>query len=213
MRDPQDKPAFAAMFNALGELYAREVSPALLRIYWTSLDRFTIDEVRDALNRHVANTEAGQFFPKPADILRMIEGTSTDVALRAWTQVDRAVRTVGPYASVAFDDPITHRVIADMGGWPKLCTRGDDREWPHVEREFCTRYRGFAARHDTPEHPPTLTGITEHENTARGLPHREPLRLLGNQERAARIAAGALIAIPAPQAPKFALQNESEVRT
>ena len=51
-----------------------------------------------------------------ADILRMMQGTSLDSALSAWAKVDKAVRRVGTYETIVFDDEIIHRVIHDMSG-------------------------------------------------------------------------------------------------
>lgn len=33
----------------------------------------------------------------------------------AWNKVDKAVRQVGAWTSVMFDDALIHRVISDMG--------------------------------------------------------------------------------------------------
>ena len=61
--------------------------------------------VADALNRHAVNPDNGQFLPKPADIVRLINGNTVDRALVAWSTVERAIRSTGPYQSVVFDSP------------------------------------------------------------------------------------------------------------
>ena len=43
--------------------------------------------------------------PKPADIRRVLGGTTADAAALAWAKVIRAVHAVGAYSTVAFDDP------------------------------------------------------------------------------------------------------------
>lgn len=106
---------------------------------------FDLAAVKDALNRHCVNPDNGQFMPKPADVVKLLQGSSQDGALVAWAKVDRAVRQVGTYSTVVFDDPIIHRVVQDMGGWVAL---GDKREkeWPFVAKEFENRYRGYPMR-------------------------------------------------------------------
>ncbi|MBC7293083.1 MAG: hypothetical protein H5T84_03055, partial [Thermoleophilia bacterium] len=96
----EDKPQFAAMMNALAEYYNREISEGLMGMYWQGLEHHDLSAVREAMNRHMQNPESGQFFPKIADIARMLTGTSSDRALQAWAKVDQAVRRVGTYADV-----------------------------------------------------------------------------------------------------------------
>ncbi len=56
----------------------------------------------------------------------MLGGSTQDAALAAWSKVDRAVREVGPYQSVAFDDALIHRVLFEMGGWIPLGSKTED---------------------------------------------------------------------------------------
>jgi len=145
----EDKPEFAGMMVSIGEYYGREISDGLMGMYWQGLQHYDLAAVRDAMNRHVANPDSGQFMPKIADISKMLAGTTQDAALRAWAKVDQAVRRVGTYRDVAFDDPLIHRVLHDMGGWVAMGSKTED-EWPFVAKEFENRYRGFRARSETP---------------------------------------------------------------
>ena len=91
--------------------YGKSVSRFALDVWWTALRRFDLVAIVDAFNRHLANPDTGQFAPKPADIIRMLQGSTQDSALRAWAKVDHAVRSVGTYCDVVFDDALIHRVI------------------------------------------------------------------------------------------------------
>ena len=51
--------------------------------------------------------------PTPADLIVLIQGDRHSHALNAWGQVVTAIRTVGRYDSVVFDNPIIHCVIRD----------------------------------------------------------------------------------------------------
>lgn len=157
-------------------------------IYWQGLKDLDLQAVRHALNTHVQNPDTGQFMPKIADVRRMLGGTTQDSALRAWAKIDKAVRHVGSYASVAFDDPLIHRVLHDMGGWVGLSSKSED-EWPFVAKEFENRYRGYAMRNERPEYPPVLTGIAEAENVRRGL-RSDPPRLIGDATKAEAVMQG-----------------------
>ena len=183
-----DRPAFAKMMVALGEYYEREISDGLISMYWQGLEHYDIFSVREALNRHMQNPDSGQWMPKIADIAKMLAGTSQDSALQAWAKVDKAVRHVGTYSDVAFDDPLIHRVIHDMGGWIALGMKRDD-EWPFVAREFENRYRGHRMRSERPEYPGVLIGLTNAHNMKAGF-QQEPARLIGNPEQAGRVMLG-----------------------
>lgn len=173
---------FADLLAGVMDLYGKPISEFATQVWWEALRPYDLPAVRLAFSRHVQNPDSGQFAPKPADVIRMLGGTTQDSALRAWAKIDKAVRHVGTYASVAFDDALIHRVLHDMGGWVGLGTKTEE-EWPFVAKEFENRYRGYAMRNERPEYPPVLTGIAEAENVRRGL-RSDPPRLIGDATKA-----------------------------
>ncbi len=102
--------------------------------------------------------------PKANELVKMMEGSTTDQSALAWSKFDQAVRQIGPYQDVVFEDAIIHRVVADMGGWTILCGK-DDKEWPFIGNEFKTRYKGYRMRGEVPEHAPVLIGVSNAHNT------------------------------------------------
>lgn len=182
-----DKKDFSVMMHAIYGYYGKELTNDVIRIWWGGLKHMDLAAVRDALNRHVANPDTGQFVPKIADIVKMADGSTGNMALRAWTLVDQAVRSVGPYQSVCFDDRITMRVLQDMGGWAKFASITED-EWPFVAKEFQNRYAGYRGRSELPACADHLVGIAEAQNIANGQPV-PPVMLIGNPEKAKQIRA------------------------
>lgn len=181
----EDKREFAAVLKATLDLYGKEASPDVLRLWWSALEDFSVAEVRHGFSRFIRSTESGSFPPKPADIIRMIEGSTGDRGMLAWAKVREAFVRVGAYRSVAFDDPIIHAVISDMGGWPHLCL-GDKEEQHFRAAEFAKRYRAYAER-GTPEHfQPYLSGVHEETNRMAGF-KTEPPMLIGNPEKAEEV--------------------------
>lgn len=164
------------------------VSEFSLSVWWQAMQPYEIAAVRQAVSRHAMNPDSGQFPPKPADITRMLGGTTQDAALQAWAKVDRAVRHVGTYADVVFDDPLIHRVLHDMCGWIGLGQKTED-EWPFVAREFENRYRGYRIRSEEPEYPRQLIGIANASNQRNGQPLQLPL-LVGDARRCQSVLAG-----------------------
>src|SRR5687768_3808806 len=168
--------------------YEKTLAPFAFDVWWNALKAYDLQAVIDAFNRHLSNADTGQFAPKPADIIRMLQGSTQDSALRAWAKVDLAVRQVGTYTDVVFDDALIHRVIQDMGGWIGFGTK-DDSEWPFIAKEFENRYRGFKIRSETPEYPAVLMGIANANNARHGFKAERPV-LIGSELRALQVMQG-----------------------
>ena len=176
---PRDKAGFVGMLTAVAGVYGRDVSPAMIDIYWAALAPYDLAAVRQAFDRHVKSPDSGQLMPKPADLIRMLGGTSQDAAAQAWAKVERAVRRVGGHDSVVFDDPLIHRCVDDMGGWVKLCATLED-DLAFRARDFQNLYRGFAMRREIPAYPRHLIGRFEAQNRQSGHPVAPPV-LIGDQ--------------------------------
>lgn len=176
---------FEDLLSGVGEIYGKTLSEFALTLWWGALKDYDLTAIRNALSRYVVNPDNGQFMPKPADVVRMIGGTSTDSAMIAWTKVDKAVRQVGTWQDVVFDDPLIHRIIGEMGGWIEFGKKTED-EWPFVAKEFETRYRGYASRGITPEYKGVLTGIANANNSRHGFNCGKPV-LIGDPEKARRV--------------------------
>lgn len=178
----QDIVKFSEMLAGLGELYSKEITDTLEELYWRSLEKYEFLDVSRAVSSYVVNPDNGQFFPKPADLVRFIDGDNTTQAQHALTKLDQAIRQVGPYMSVCFDDPITQRIIVDMGGWFSFSEITDD-DWKFKQHEFVQRYRGYLNK--PPEnYPKKLTGMIEAENNMKGLKEKVNVVMLGNAEKA-----------------------------
>jgi len=186
----EDQRKFAALLSGLADYYKQEISKAVLRLYWEGLRQYDYAAIEKACWAHTQNPDTGMFMPKTADIIKMIAGRTDDQAKIAWAKVDRAVRSFpGVYQTVAFDDPLIHRVLFDMGGWAQMGGKSED-EWPHVAREFETRYRGYRMRSDRPEYPAKLLGIAAKENYAEGQRGPEDVFLIGSRPAAIDVLKG-----------------------
>lgn len=178
-----DKEKFMTLLaNVLG-FYKQPVNEFVIGVWWESLKQYDYPALEQAFSRHAVNPDNGQFAPKPADIVRMMGGTSGDAALSAWSKVERAVRSVGQYVSVIFDDPLIHRVIEDMGGWVKLSCCPSEDDFIFVGKEFQNRYRGFAMRSERPDYPAGLIGLAQATNAEKGMAGPASFRMLGNVEK------------------------------
>lgn len=198
-----DKIRFATVLMGVAEYYGKPLSEGVVELYWQGLREFDFEAVSKAFWDHTQNPDSGQFMPKIADIVRILQGRTSDQATVAWTKVDNAVRRVGTYHDVVFDDPIIHRVIADMGGWIAMGQKNDD-EWPFVQREFENRYRGYRIRNETPEYQSRLIGISNAYNQKEGFKLQKPM-LIGDERKAQQVLLGGSVNAP------IAIKMASEV--
>lgn len=145
----QDKAEFRDMMMAAGEVYGREITKPLLQMYFAALSQFGMDQVQGAMMAHMQNPDSGQFFPKPADFIRQMSGTSKqqeaaieDKASMAWACIERDIRRIGSYGTLKMDDKQALAAVKAIGGWQSLCqTETSKMEWKR--KEFIRMYETF----------------------------------------------------------------------
>lgn len=140
-----DFPRFTEALTAMAELYGREMSEAAIAMWWKLLEGYHIEQVTKALHACVSDPDQGQFMPKPASVIRAVQGTTTDRSMIAWGHVLSAMSAVGAYQSVAFDDPAVHAAVEDAGGWSKLC-RTESKELGFVQHRFCASHKAYTTK-------------------------------------------------------------------
>ena len=186
MRDSEIE-EFIEVMKACFAYYRTALSEAVLMIYINGLMQYDLAAIKEALGRHVKNPDSGQFPPKIADLEKMLSGSTSDAALVAWAKLEKAVKSLGAYYTVVFDDPLIHRVVDEMGGWIVL-SQTTVRDWPFKQNEFVNRYRAYKVRGTLPEYPPKLVGIVDGENRMRGFPPDDShTRLVGDRDAAQRV--------------------------
>lgn len=183
-----DRPKFAQLMAGVSELHGKKLTAPLLEIYWRSLSRYELSAIEQAMSNHTLNPDGGQFMPKPADIVRYVEGGGSGRAGLAWSQVDRAIRIVGSCESVVFDDQITMCVLNDMGGWISICETLQAKNlsktnYPFIAGDFERRYRAYLNAPASISYPRMLMGHIDAENQRLGVPVGRP-RCIGNVQNA-----------------------------
>lgn len=180
---------FSTVLTALAELYGKPLSQGAIVLWWQALERFDFEQVSRAIRTHTEDAQSGQFMPKPADLIRHLEGTATDAAQLAWGKAFDAMQRVGAYQDVVFDDAVIHATIEDLGGWPKLC-RSSTAELSYLQHRFTESYRAHRGRPGF-EYPRRLAGdrCGDEMYMRRGLPPPKPV-VLGNVVQARLVYQG-----------------------
>ena len=84
-----NKRTFAENMTILSEAFDKEITPALTKIYWDRLGDASDEQFMKAV---VAHIETERFFPRVADLVDKIKGSSLDNKHEAWASVVRALR-------------------------------------------------------------------------------------------------------------------------
>lgn len=185
----EEKRRFATLMTGIADYYRKELSKVVMALYWEGLRQYDYEAVEKVMRAHTQTPdEAGRWMPMISDLTKMMQGRTQDQAQLAWSKVDKAVRQIGNWRDVAFDDSAIHRVITDMGGWIALGVKKED-EWPFVAKEFETRYRGYRMRGESPDYPSVLIGMANAANGSEGRACEAPT-LIGDQAKAAAVMAG-----------------------
>lgn len=168
----QDKRKFKELMSGVGEIYSKDITKPLLSIYFNALEDLSIEQAAQAFTNHVRSTgKESTFFPKPADLIRQIEGSTEqkkdaveDRAMIAWACVERALSKVGPYGTLKLDDKQAMAAVKAMGGWQSLCKATyDQMTWK--KKEFIKTYETFDRTpiENLPASLPGLHELSEHK--------------------------------------------------
>lgn len=156
-----DKKEFAMIMVGIAELYDRQFSKALAKLYFAALKDYSIAQVYEAVNAWVVNPEAGQFMPKPADIVRYFEGTKKDneaqneiAGQMQWSQVMKAIQQCGSYRTPTFRDIRTFNAVQLIGGYKSLCGL-TEKDLEFKARDFVKHYASMVDKPENmlPYHP------------------------------------------------------------
>lgn len=192
-----DRKWFVNFLTALGALFDKQLGRQVIEFYWRALEPYDDETVKIGIERAARELK---WFPKPADIIELIEGSSDDKAALAWAKVNTALSRIGSWDSVEFDDHTIHTVIDLMGGWTDLCEK-TTKEIGFMEKDFKRLWHSFQRR--KADHPPYLIGQTEAMNWNAGYLDSIPVPVkIGIREGQLSITHGKIDLYPRKYFPK-----------
>lgn len=188
-----DRRRFAGLFADVMAYYRQDVSDFTQGLFWSACENFEFEQVAKAFDRHAKDPEHGQFAPKVADLVRILEGTHTQRAQLAWGKALEAMSSVGAYTDVVFDDPAIHAAVEDLGGWPKVC-RTETKELSYLQHRFCESHKAYTGRGQF-EYPRRLAGdrSPDYEYEKKGLKLPRPA-LVGDADLCKAVYQGGNVA-------------------
>ena len=142
----EDKNKFKEVMTTISINYNESIDNAKLRLWWTIFNHYPIQTFEKAVYDHITCPDAGMFSPKPANITKMIQGTTKQndqniesEAELAWTSVMNAIRGEGSYKTPKFKNPKISPTLSAMTNWAQLCGCSvSDLDWK--KKEFISLY-------------------------------------------------------------------------
>lgn len=138
-----DSKRLAATLVGAYAFYDRELTDFAMRIWCDALDGIDADTIDAAFARHLRDTKAGRFCPKPADILLHIRGDAEETALIAWGEVLSAAKSGGRRF-----DGATQRAIDSIGGMGRI-RMSQESESGFLQRQFIAAFKAYKAREES----------------------------------------------------------------
>lgn len=150
-----DFPRFRAVLAGMGELYGRDLSPALADAYWLALRDWSLPDFEQAAGHLMATA---QFFPRPADFTALRKA-GQETAAEAWARVVRQSPRwrCGEHGD---EDPLIDACIRAIGGNKLIAMTGVDQLcW--LEKRFTAAYEELRDATETRLALPDLTSSAE----------------------------------------------------
>ncbi|WP_430735151.1 DUF6475 domain-containing protein [Halodesulfovibrio aestuarii] len=175
-----DREQFLSRFIGLCELFNIEASEFKTEIYFRALSRFDVQAVVQGIDNAIVRCK---FFPKPVELIELIQGSPEDVAEIEASKVWEAISRVGGHTSVVFDNPVTAAVVEHgFGGWVKLCSEMKANEEKWFRKDFIKTFSSFARQNV--QHFGELSGRAAIANEAHFQPNYQQTALIGDTNRA-----------------------------
>lgn len=115
---PDDAPRFAELMLALSETFNEPVSAIRAEMYCDALRDLPIASVEHAVRLAV---KSKTFFPKPAELRELVEGSAQEGAEAAWMQFVAAVSRFGYTRIPDLPEPVMETVRVVFGNWKAAC--------------------------------------------------------------------------------------------
>lgn len=130
----EDENKFGQLMSTIAAHYKSELSVLIIDMYWESLKQYTYEEVRDATFTHLKDVEKGQFMPKIADLIGIIQTSKGTDSKTAWLEVMNEIRRVGSYSAPNVPER-SLEAIRRIGGWRNICAM-TEQELLFASRRF-----------------------------------------------------------------------------
>lgn len=113
----QELEAFSMAFGVMAEVFNEPISDVKISAYWDCLRDLDHETILQSMSQCVKHSK---FFPRPADIRELVEGTRWDKANLQLMKLQREIVSVGRYGTPVLE-PEMEMAVFHLGGWWAVC--------------------------------------------------------------------------------------------
>ncbi len=140
---------FKELITAINVTYGEEFTQPQTLLWWNMFKPYSIEAFEQAVYQHMSDPDQGIFSPKPANIMKFINGTTKqndqqleDKAMLAWMVIIGEVKRIGSYGSLKLEDKQALAAVRALGGWKFICSKTES-ELVWLQKEFVATYQTF----------------------------------------------------------------------
>ncbi len=163
---------FYCIFRVMSEYYGAHPSNSLMEIYWQAFKSWTTEDFQKACNAVMFTKkfrDQRQPLPLIPEIIEAVFGKPEDRAALAYHTLVEAMRRIGSWETVIFEDGAIGQAIDAMGGW-EYVNGITIEEWKFRRRDFESLYLAHTNRGDN--EPVTCPGAFDKINGTTGYEGR-----------------------------------------
>ncbi len=132
----KNKEKFQEFMSGLAEIFDKKLTDTLSSVYWKALAPFDDNECVQMFERIISTCK---FFPKPAEMIELMEVSPEDNQALAWQEVMEVLRAYHPQLKITSGKPEIEDAVRALGGWDYLSLLDfDELKW--TEKRFKEHY-------------------------------------------------------------------------
>lgn len=128
------KKEFYSVIKIMSEYYGTKLSLALSEIYWQVFQNWSFEDFKHACNI-IMQTRNYPSFPKISEITEALHGKPEDQAAIAYQTLIEAIKRIGPWDSVIFEDGAIGMAVEALGGWEYI-NQWSWTDWIYRKKDF-----------------------------------------------------------------------------
>jgi len=148
MQIEDKKKFYTAIMGTWQILRADKINEAVVNVYFETMKDYNVDDVVNAFS---ISLKTCKFFPRPAELIEIIEQSSGQKQISAKSKSEiqadivlKKLRYEGRNGTVDFADPVTLHLMSSRWKyttWASNVIEADLKWW---RREFCDAYQAYA---------------------------------------------------------------------
>ena len=171
---------FGIGVNIIQTITQKKFATEQIEVYYSLLKHLTVEQLKAGLER-MFRARVYSNIPMPAEIIEYCEDKK-DIESQALLQreeLKNAIYKISMYDSVAFSDPVQHKIIEALGGWIKAHTKTREELDNFFKFEYVKMYKAYSTK-GTGQIPLVLTGMHDALNNVADV---KPKLVVGDSER------------------------------